>query len=169
MPGNPAADDKGYVKMPNVNMLVEMADMREANRSYKANTQVIKQVRELVSMTIDLMRNQDHEPVDRDACRRTSIALGGAAARRTALHRHRPGRLRRRTDKRLRTNARIDGHRRRLDDQGRRNRRPGRHEGPSDAAAGGRRRHEAEQTLQTAVAIRDKVVSAYLEVSRMQI
>jgi flagellar basal-body rod protein FlgC len=56
LPGNPAADAKGMVKMPNVNMLVELADMREASRSYTANTQVIKQVRELVSMTIDLMR-----------------------------------------------------------------------------------------------------------------
>lgn len=57
-PGNQAANDKGYVKMPNVNMLMEMADMREANRSYEANLQVIKQARELISMTIDLMRNQ---------------------------------------------------------------------------------------------------------------
>jgi flagellar basal-body rod protein FlgC len=56
MPGNAAADANGMVKMPNVNMLVELADMREASRSYTANTQVIKQVRELVSMTIDLMR-----------------------------------------------------------------------------------------------------------------
>jgi flagellar basal-body rod protein FlgC len=56
MPGNPAADDKGMVKMPNVNMLVELADMREASRSYTANTQVIKPVRDLVSLTIDLMR-----------------------------------------------------------------------------------------------------------------
>ena len=56
-PGNPAADTNGMVKMPNVNMLVELADMREASRSYTANTQVIKQVRELVSMTIDLMRS----------------------------------------------------------------------------------------------------------------
>lgn len=55
-PGNMAADEGGYVKMPNVNVLVEMADMREANRSYEANVQVIKQVRELVTMTIDLMR-----------------------------------------------------------------------------------------------------------------
>jgi flagellar basal-body rod protein FlgC len=55
-PGNIAADEQGYVKLPNVNMLVEMADMREANRSYEANVQVIKQVRDLVSMTIDLMR-----------------------------------------------------------------------------------------------------------------
>ena len=57
MPGNAAADCNDMVKMPNVNMLVELADMREASRSYTANTQVIKQVRELVSMTIDLMRS----------------------------------------------------------------------------------------------------------------
>lgn len=57
-PGNKAANDSGYVKMPNVNMLLEMADMREANRSYEANLQVIKQARELISMTIDLMRSQ---------------------------------------------------------------------------------------------------------------
>ena len=57
-PGNEAADDEGYVKMPNVNVLVEMADMSETNRSYEANLQVIKQARDLISMTIDLMRNQ---------------------------------------------------------------------------------------------------------------
>jgi flagellar basal-body rod protein FlgC len=57
-PGNEAADDKGYVKMPNVNPLIEMADMGEANRSYEANLQVVKQARDLISMTIDLMRNQ---------------------------------------------------------------------------------------------------------------
>lgn len=55
-PSNPAADDKGYVKFPNVNVLVEMADMRDANRSYQANLQVLKQARDLISMTIDLMR-----------------------------------------------------------------------------------------------------------------
>ncbi|WP_182084928.1 flagellar basal body rod protein FlgC [Aureimonas sp. ME7] len=55
-PGNPAADASGYVKMPNVNMLVEMADMREANRSYEANLQVVKQAREIINLTIDLMR-----------------------------------------------------------------------------------------------------------------
>ncbi len=43
-PSNPAADEKGMVKLPNVNMLVEMADMREANRSYDANLQTIKQI-----------------------------------------------------------------------------------------------------------------------------
>jgi flagellar basal-body rod protein FlgC len=58
MPGHEAADDNGYVKMPNVNALIEMADMSEANRSYEANLQVIKQARDLISMTIDLMRGQ---------------------------------------------------------------------------------------------------------------
>ena len=55
-PGNPAADEKGFVKMPNVNVLIEMADMREANRSYEANLQSIKQSRDLISATIDLLR-----------------------------------------------------------------------------------------------------------------
>jgi flagellar basal-body rod protein FlgC len=57
-PGNEAADANGYVKMPNVNVLIEMADMTEANRSYEANLQVVKQARDLISMTIDLMRGQ---------------------------------------------------------------------------------------------------------------
>lgn len=57
LPGHEAADANGYVRMPNVNMLIEMADMREANRGYDANLQVIKQARELISMTIDLMRS----------------------------------------------------------------------------------------------------------------
>lgn len=56
-PGHPAADERGFVKYPNVNMIVEMADMREANRSYEANLQVVKQARELISMTIDLLRS----------------------------------------------------------------------------------------------------------------
>ena len=55
-PAHPAADAEGYVKMPNVNAIVEMADMREANRSYQANLQVLKQARELITMTIDLMK-----------------------------------------------------------------------------------------------------------------
>src|SRR5262245_57063837 len=56
-PGHPAADANGYVKRPNVNMLVEMADVREANRSYEANLQVIKQARAMIGATIDLMRS----------------------------------------------------------------------------------------------------------------
>ncbi|CUX21583.1 MULTISPECIES: flagellar basal body rod protein FlgC [Agrobacterium] len=55
-PGNPAADTNGMVKMPNVNVLIEMADMREANRSYDANLQVIRQTRDLVASTIDLLK-----------------------------------------------------------------------------------------------------------------
>ncbi len=56
-PGHPAADAKGFVKLPNVDIMVEIADMREANRSYEANLQVIKQAREMVAMTIDLLRS----------------------------------------------------------------------------------------------------------------
>jgi flagellar basal-body rod protein FlgC len=55
-PGHPSADPNGNVRMPNVNMLVEMADMRETNRSYEANLQVVKQVRAMAAMTIDLLR-----------------------------------------------------------------------------------------------------------------
>ena len=57
-PGHPAANEAVYVKLPNVNMIVEAADMREANRSYEANLQVIEQTREMVSMTIDLLKGQ---------------------------------------------------------------------------------------------------------------
>jgi flagellar basal-body rod protein FlgC len=56
-PGNPAADEKGFVKMPNVDVLVELADMREANRSYEANLQVVKQSGDLTSMTIGLLKD----------------------------------------------------------------------------------------------------------------
>ena len=54
--GHPAADENGNVKMPNVDILIETADMRDATRSYEANLQVMKQARELVSMTIDLLK-----------------------------------------------------------------------------------------------------------------
>jgi flagellar basal-body rod protein FlgC len=55
-PGHPAADAAGNVKLPNVDELVELADLREANRSYEANLQVIKQARDLITMTIDMLR-----------------------------------------------------------------------------------------------------------------
>jgi flagellar basal-body rod protein FlgC len=55
-PGHPAADDKGYVKYPNVNALVEMTDMREAQRSYEANLNVIGATRRMIQRTIDLLR-----------------------------------------------------------------------------------------------------------------
>jgi flagellar basal-body rod protein FlgC len=56
-PGHPAADENGNVKYPNVNILVEMGDMREANRSYEANLQMMKQSRSMVMMTVDLLRS----------------------------------------------------------------------------------------------------------------
>jgi flagellar basal-body rod protein FlgC len=56
-PGHPAADADGNVKYPNVNVLVEMGDMREANRSYEANLQMMKQSRAMVMMTVDLLRS----------------------------------------------------------------------------------------------------------------
>ena len=56
-PGNPAADDKGMVKMPNVDLLVELADMREANRSYEANLQVAKQSADMLNTTVGLMKD----------------------------------------------------------------------------------------------------------------
>ncbi len=56
IPGHPAADQSGAVKLPNVNVLVELSDIREGTRTYDANVQVIKQARDLVSMTIDLLK-----------------------------------------------------------------------------------------------------------------
>lgn len=56
-PGHPAADVDGYVKYPNVNVLVEVADMREANRTYEANLQVMKQANSMIATTLDLLRN----------------------------------------------------------------------------------------------------------------
>lgn len=55
-PANPAADAKGYVKLPNVNALVEMADMREAERSYQANLSVMQATRGMLSRTIGMLR-----------------------------------------------------------------------------------------------------------------
>jgi flagellar basal-body rod protein FlgC len=54
-PGHPAADQNGNVKLPNVNIITEMSDMREANRSYEANLQIVKQARDLITMTIGLL------------------------------------------------------------------------------------------------------------------
>ena len=56
-PGNPAADANGMVKMPNVDVLVELADMREANRTYEANLQVAKQSADMLNMTAALMKD----------------------------------------------------------------------------------------------------------------
>jgi len=55
-PGHPAADKNGNVKYPNVNSLVEMADMREAQRSYEANINVVTATRRMLMRTIDILR-----------------------------------------------------------------------------------------------------------------
>ena len=55
-PGHPAADANGYVKYPNVNSLVEMTDMREAQRSYEANLNVIGATRRMIQRTLDLLK-----------------------------------------------------------------------------------------------------------------
>jgi flagellar basal-body rod protein FlgC len=55
-PGNPSADKQGYVRLPNVNALVEMMDMRDAQRSYEANMQVMEGARAMLTRTIDLLR-----------------------------------------------------------------------------------------------------------------
>lgn len=54
-PSHPAANEEGYVKLPNVNSLIEIADMREAQRSYEANLGVIQAARTMISRTIELM------------------------------------------------------------------------------------------------------------------
>ena len=56
-PGNPAADADGNVKMPYVNVLIELSDLRQANRSYSANVEAISQARSMLTMNIDLLRN----------------------------------------------------------------------------------------------------------------
>lgn len=55
-PGHPGADDKGYVKTPNVDTLVEALDMRQAQRAYEANLNVIETARAMESRTLDLLR-----------------------------------------------------------------------------------------------------------------
>ena len=55
-PGNPAADPAGNVKYPNVNPLVEMTDMRDAQRSYEANLNIISATRRMIQRTIDILK-----------------------------------------------------------------------------------------------------------------
>jgi len=55
-PGHPAADEQGYVKYPNVNPLIEMMDLRAAQRAYEANLNVIESGRMMMSRTLDLLR-----------------------------------------------------------------------------------------------------------------
>jgi flagellar basal-body rod protein FlgC len=55
-PSNPAADPNGYVKYPNVNPLIEMTDMREAQRSYEANLNIISATRRMILRTLDILK-----------------------------------------------------------------------------------------------------------------
>ena len=55
-PGNPAADPQGNVKYPNVNSLVEMTDMRDAQRSYEANLNIISATRRMIQRTLDILK-----------------------------------------------------------------------------------------------------------------
>ena len=55
-PSNPAADASGNVKYPNVNPLVEMTDMRDAQRSYEANLNIISATRRMIQRTLDILK-----------------------------------------------------------------------------------------------------------------
>ena len=55
-PGHPAADASGYVKYPNVNALIESMDMREAQRTYEANLNVVTSTRQMLGRTLDILR-----------------------------------------------------------------------------------------------------------------
>src|ERR1700735_862085 len=56
-PDNPAADGNGNVKYPNVNSLVELTDMRDAQRSYEANLNVISATRRMISLTLNILKS----------------------------------------------------------------------------------------------------------------
>jgi len=55
-PGHPAADESGFVQYPNVNTLVETVDMRQAQRSYEANLNVVTVTRQMLGRTLDILR-----------------------------------------------------------------------------------------------------------------
>jgi flagellar basal-body rod protein FlgC len=55
-PGNPNADAQGYVKLPNVDSLVEIMDMRDAQRSYEADLQMMQTTKQMVASTVDLLK-----------------------------------------------------------------------------------------------------------------
>lgn len=56
LPGHPAADATGYVRYPNVNPLIELMDMREAQRSYEANLNAMQMARSMLQRTLDILR-----------------------------------------------------------------------------------------------------------------
>ena len=54
-PGNPTADKQGYVKLPNVDPLIEIMDMKEAQRSYEADLTVMDSTKQMLAKTVDLL------------------------------------------------------------------------------------------------------------------
>ena len=164
-PTHPAADQDGYVKLPNVNSLIEMADMRETNRSYEANLQVVKQARSMVAMTIDLLKGlMMLEAVSSilkgvgDVAKTSEIAKSSSAIGQAAP-----------------SAAGFDGVLEQVAADAIGTLKAG--EAASISSIQGKVSAQrvveavmsAEQTLQMAVAVRDKVVQAYQEVSRMAI
>ena len=55
-PGHPAADAQGYIRTPNVKSLIEISDMREAQRTYEANIKAIEAAKKMIMDTVDLLR-----------------------------------------------------------------------------------------------------------------
>lgn len=55
-PSHPAADAQGYVLTPNVKPLIEMIDMREAQRNYDANLSVLDSARSMISRALEILR-----------------------------------------------------------------------------------------------------------------
>lgn len=55
-PGNPNADAQGYVKLPNVDSLVEIMDMRDAQRSYEADLTMLDTSKQMMAKTVDLLK-----------------------------------------------------------------------------------------------------------------
>jgi flagellar basal-body rod protein FlgC len=55
-PGNPNADAQGYVKLPNVDSLVEIMDMRDAQRSYEADLTMMQTSKQMMASTVDLLK-----------------------------------------------------------------------------------------------------------------
>lgn len=56
IPSHPAANEQGIVKMPNVNTVIEMSDMREASRSFEANVSMVEHAKAMMNRTIDLLK-----------------------------------------------------------------------------------------------------------------
>ena len=171
-PGHPAADAAGYVKYPNVNPLIELADMREAQRSYEANLNALQLARTMIGRTLDLCADRS--------------GIGGRSGNIDDDRQPRPGAFRLRGRAEARAGGSRDG--------------PAGGAAPGFASLLGPRLDatraslrgseaksiealtgkaslqdvveavtEAELSLQKMTAVRDRVISAYQEIMRMPI